>query len=220
MDTLRQDIRYALRGLRRAPGFTIVAMLTLALGIGVNSAIFSIVNAVLFRPLPVERPEELVNIYGHASTSSAHETHSYPNYLEYRQQTTTLSDLVAYSNFFAHASFEGSSDLVVGELVSDNYFSTLGVRTAVGRTFTADEFLGMGASPVAIISDGMWQTRFGGDLAAIGRQFRMNGRPYTVIGVAPQAFGGMVPAVTAQMWIPVTMAEEVEPLKELPIVSW
>ena len=212
MDTLRQDIRYALRGLRRAPGFTTVAMLTLALGIGVNSAIFSIVNAVLFRPLPVERPEELVNIYGHASTSSAHETHSYPNYLEYRQQTTTLSDLVAYSNFFAHASFEGSSDLVVGELVSDNYFSTLGVRTAVGRTFTADEFLGMGASPVAIISDGMWQTRFGGDLAAIGRQFRMNGRPYTVIGVAPRAFGGMVPAVTAQMWVPVTMAEEVEPL--------
>jgi predicted permease len=212
MDTLRQDIRYALRGLRRAPGFTIVAMLTLALGIGVNSAIFSIVNAVLFRPLPVERPDELVNIYGHTATSSAHETHSYPNYVEYRQQTTTLSSLIAYSNFFAHASIEGSSDLVVGELVTDNYFSTLGVRPAVGRAFTTDEFTGVGAAPVAIISDGMWQTRFSADPSIVGRQFRMNGRPYTVIGVAPPAFGGMVPAVTAQMWIPISMAEEVEPL--------
>lgn len=212
MDTLRQDIRYALRGLRRAPGFTAVAMLTLALGIGVNSAIFSIVNAVLFRPLPVERPEELVNIYGHASTSTAHETHSYPNYVEYRQQATTVSALVAYSNYFAHASIDGSSDLVIGELVSDNYFSALGIRTAVGRTFTPDEFTGAGASPVAIISNGMWQTRFGGDASIVGRQFRMNGRPYTVVGVAPAEFGGMVPAVTAQMWIPLTMAEEVEPL--------
>ena len=211
MDTLRQDIRYALRGLRRAPGFTAVAMLTLALGIGVNSAIFSIVNAVLFRPLPVERPEELVNIYGHASTSSGHETHSYPNYIDYRQQTTTLSSLVAYANFFAHASIDGSSDMVVGELVSDNYFATLGIRPAAGRTFTADEFTGVGAAPVAIISDGMWQTRFSADPSIVGKQFRMNGRPYTVVGVAPPTFGGMVPAVTAQMWIPLSMAEEVEP---------
>src|SRR5688572_612553 len=109
METLLQDIRYALRGLRRAPGFTTVAMLTLALGIGVNSAIFSIVNAVLFRPLPVERPEELVNIYGFQANAVEHATHSYPNYLDYTRQATTLSELVAYSNFFAHASIEGSS---------------------------------------------------------------------------------------------------------------
>jgi macrolide transport system ATP-binding/permease protein len=212
METLSQDIRYALRGLRRAPGFTAVAMLTLALGIGVNSAIFSIVNAVLFQPLAVDRPEQLVNIYGHTATSSAHETHSYPNYVDYRRQTTTVTDLVAYSNFFAHASFEGSSDLVVGELVSDNYFATLGIRPAAGRSFSADEFQGVGASPVAVISHGLWQTRFGSASGVVGRQFRMNGRPYTVIGVAPSTFGGMVPAVTAQMWIPTTMAEQVEPL--------
>ena len=133
METLQQDIRYALRGLRRAPGFTTVAMLTLALGIGVNSAIFSIVNAVLFQPLPVERPGQLVNIYGHSATSSTHDTHSYPNYVDYRQQSTTLASLAAYSNFFAHASFEGSADLVVGEMVSDNYFETLGIRPAIGR---------------------------------------------------------------------------------------
>ncbi|HEX6943413.1 MAG TPA: ABC transporter permease, partial [Gemmatimonadaceae bacterium] len=211
METLRQDIRYALRGLQRAPGFTTVAMLTLALGIGVNSAIFSIVNAVLFQPLPVERPEQLVNIYGHTATSSTHDTHSYPNYVDYRQQTTTLSSLTAYSNFFAHASFEGSSDLVVGEMVSDNYFETLGIRPAIGRAFSDDEFAGAGAGAVAILSHGMWQTRFGGDRNVAGRRFRMNGREYTVVGVAPSTFGGMVPAVTAQMWVPLSMAEQLEP---------
>ena len=113
MDTLIQDIRYALRGLRRSPGFTLVAMLTLALGIGVNSAIFGIVNAILFRPLPVERPQELVDIYGHTATSSAHETHSFPNYVDYRRQTTTVSGLIAYSNFFAlccRGAFGGPAD--------------------------------------------------------------------------------------------------------------
>ena len=119
METLLQDVRYALRGLRRTPGFTMVALLTLALGIGVNSAIFGIVNAILFRPLPVEKPAELVDIYGHAATSSAHETNSWPNYLEYREQNTTLTGLIAYSNFFAHASIQGSAELVVGELVTD-----------------------------------------------------------------------------------------------------
>jgi macrolide transport system ATP-binding/permease protein len=211
MDTLMQDIRYALRGLRRSPGFTLVAMLTLALGIGVNSAIFGIVNAILFRPLPVERPQELVDIYGHAATSSSHETHSFPNYVDYRGQTATLSELIAYANFFAHASIEGSSDLIVGELVSDNYFATLGIRPAKGRVFTAEEYSAVGAFPVAVLSNGLWQTRFGSDPNVVGRQFRMNGRVYTVIGVAPATFGGMMPAVSAQMWIPTTMAEQVEP---------
>ena len=122
METLRQDIRYAIRGLRKAPAFTIVALLTLALGIGVNSSIFSVVNAILFRPLPVDRPNELVDIYARETTSTSHATHSYPNYLTYRSQTNTLSDLVGYSNFFAHLSIDGGSDLVIGELVTDNYF--------------------------------------------------------------------------------------------------
>src|SRR5258705_13442263 len=112
METLLQDIRYALRGLRRAPAFTLVAVLTLALGVGVNSSIFSVVNAILFRPLQVERPNELVDIFGHAATSPTHETLSYPNYVSYRDQATTVSGLVGYSNFFAHLSIDGSSDLV------------------------------------------------------------------------------------------------------------
>src|ERR1044071_7087380 len=153
MHAIAQDLRYAIRGLRNAPAFTLVALLTLALGIGVNSSIFSIVNAILFRPLPVERPEELVDIYGHEVTSSSHETHSYPNYLTYRAQTSTLSDLVGYSNFFAHLSIDGSSDLVVGEIVSDNYFSALGIRPAFGRAFTHEEATAIGAASYAVISD-------------------------------------------------------------------
>ena len=212
MDTLRQDITYALRGLRRAPGFTLVALLTLSLGIGVNSSIFSVVNAILFRPLPVERPEELVEIYGRQSTSSAHETHAYPNYLAYREQTTTLSSLVAYANFFAHLSVEGSSELVIGELVPHDYFAALGVRPAIGRGFTEQETSSPGAAALAVVSDRFWRTRLGGAPDAVGRTFRMNGTVYTIVGVAPPDFRGMVPAATAQMWIPLAMAEEVEPI--------
>ncbi len=212
MENLLQDIRYAVRGLRRAPGFALVAILTLALGIGVNSAIFSVVNAVLFRPLPVERPAELVDIYGHAATSETHDTHSYPNYETYRAQTATLTGLAGYSNFFAHLSIQGSADLVVGELVTDNYFQVLGVRPALGRVFLAEEYAAPGASPVAVISHRLWQSRFAGAADVVGRQFRMNGIVYHVVGVAPPEFGGMMPAVTAQMWIPTAMVEHVEPL--------
>lgn len=212
METLMQDIRYAARGLRKAPGFTLVALLTLALGIGVNSSIFSVVNAILFQPLPVARPEELVDIFGHQSTSNLHETHSYPNYLTYRSETSTLSDLIAYSNFFAHLSIEGSSDLVVGELVSDNYFQSLGIRPVLGRTFTPDEASRIDASAYAVISDRFWKAKLAGAPDIVGKTFKMNGTVYTVIGVAAPDFRGMIPAVTAQMWIPITMAEKVEPL--------
>ena len=209
---MRQDIRYALRGLRKSPAFTIVALLTLALGIGVNSSIFSIVNAILFRPLPVAEPNALVDIYGHQSTSSAHETSSYPNYVTYRSQTKTLTALIGYSNFFARLSIEGSSDLVVGELVTDNYFTALGVRPALGRAWAPSEASGISASALAVLSDRFWKNKFGGTRDVIGKTFKMNGIVYTVVGVAPPEFRGMFPAVTAQMWIPITMAEKVEPL--------
>jgi macrolide transport system ATP-binding/permease protein len=211
MESLLQDLRYAVRSLRKSPGFTFIALLTLALGIGVNSSMFSVVSAVLLRPLPVERPAELVDVYGHSATSESHDTHSYPQYLSYREQATTLSGLVAYSTFFAHVSIEGHSDLVVGEAVSDNYFSVLGVQPAMGRAFTAEEFSAPATFPVAVISDRLWRTRFSGAPDVVGKTFRMNGITYSVIGVAPAQFGGMMPAVSSLMWIPTAMIEKVEP---------
>lgn len=212
MERLIRDLRYGLRSLLRAPGFTAVAVVTIALGIGVNSTIFSLVNAVLFRPLPVESPEELVDIYGRSVTSSDHGTHSYPNFVDYREQTETLSGVMAFTNFFANLSIAGSSELVIGEIVSRDYFRVLGVQPAIGRAFVADEFAAVGASPVTILSHPFWESRFGADPDVVGETLRLNGVVYTVIGVAPEGFGGMFPAVTAQMWIPVTMVEEVEPL--------
>ncbi len=212
VEALIRDVRFAVRGLRRAPGFTAVAVATLAVGIGMNATIFSVVSSVLFRPLPVERPAELVNVYGHAVTSSSHDALSYPNYQDYRAQATTLSGLAAHSNFFANLSIDGSSELVVGEIVSDNFFDVLGVRPVLGRAFVAEEFAGPGAGPVAVLSHTFWQTRFGGAPDVVGRAFRMNGVVYTVVGVAPKRFGGTFPAVTVHMWVPLSMLDHVEPM--------
>lgn len=212
MDELIRDLRYGMRGLARSPGFTLVAVLTLALGVGVNSTIFSLVNAVLLRPLPVERSQELVNVYGRTATASSHDSNSYPNFLDYQAQTETLSGMVAFTNFFANISIDNSAELAIGEVVSRDYFTVLGVPAGLGRTFTPDEFEAPGSGPVAVLSHGFWQSRFGGDPAVLGRTFRLNGIVFTVVGVAPPAFGGMYPGVTAQMWIPLSMVEEVEPL--------
>lgn len=212
METLLQDFRYAIRGLRRSPGFTAVAILTLALGIGVNSAIFSAVSAILYRPLPVSHPEQLIDIYGHPATNNAHETTSFPDFVDYERQATTLSGLIGYTNFMAHATIGQETALVIGEMVTDRYFDVLGVRAVLGRTFTREESSGSRGLPVTLLSYRFWQQRFSGDRNVIGKQIRMSGVLYTVVGVAPQTFGGMMPAVTAQMWIPVAMADKVGPV--------
>ena len=212
MEEFFRDLRYGIRGLINAPGFSLVAIVTIALGIGVNSTIFSLVNAILLKPLPVERPDELVDAYGHSETSTDHGTSSYLNYVDYKEGTETLSGLIAYSNFFANLSIGSRSELVVGEVVSQNYFQVLGVQPAIGRTFTPDEAAAAGSSPVAILSHPFWQTRFAADPNILGTTFRLNGIVYTVIGVMPKGFGGMFPAVYSQMWIPVTMVDEVEAL--------
>lgn len=212
MENLWSDLRYAVRGLLRSPGFTVVAIVTLALGIGVNSSIFSLVNAVLLRPLPVESPEQLVDIYGHSATSSSHDSNSYPNYLDYKERSQTLSGIAGYTNFFANLSVDRSSELVVGELVTEDYFSVLGVQPILGRSFVPEEYSAPSAYPVAVLSYPFWQSRFGGDPDVLDRTFRLNGITYSIVGVAPESFGGMFPAVTAQMWIPTAMVEEVEPL--------
>ncbi len=213
MDTLLQDIRYAARGLRKAPGFTAVATITLMLGIGVNTTIFSIVNTILLSPLPVEEPSQIVAVYGSRTNGTgSHDSSSYLDYLDLREQTETLSGLVAYTNFFANLVLDGRSEIVVGEIVSHNYFDVLGVQPALGRGFTAEEFGTEGGNPVAVISNYMWRTRFGADDAILGKPVRLSGTSYTIVGVAGAEFGGMLPGVTAQLWVPLAMVEEVEPL--------
>jgi predicted permease len=212
MESLLRNFLYALRGMRKAPGFAVVAIATLALGIGVNATIFSLVNSLLFRPLAVERPGELVNVYGQSTELSGYDGVSYPNYLDYRAETQTLSGLVAHTNFFANLAIEGSSELVVGEVVSENFFDVLGVRPPLGRGFGAEEATGPGGAAVAVLGHAFWQSRFGGASDVIGRTFRMNGIVYTVVGVAPERFGGMFPAAQAQLWVPLAMVDHVEPM--------
>lgn len=211
MDTLRQDIRFGVRSLGKAPGFTAIAIITLALGIGVNSAIFSVVNAVLFRPLPVQAPEQLVEIYGKQASESGYGTHSYPNYLSYREAATTVSDVIAYSNFMANLVQDGTAQMVVGEVVSDNYFSGLGVNAAMGRFFTAAEAAPIDAAAFAVISHRFWHTRFNASPDVVGKTLRLNGTVYQIVGVADAEFGGMIPGANTNLWIPITMAERVEP---------
>jgi hypothetical protein len=135
LETVWQDVRFGVRALLRSPGFALVAVATLALGIGVNSSIFSLVNAVLLKPLPVERSHELVNVYSHPATSDEYDTHSYPDFLDYKARTETLSGMMAYSNFFANLSIEGSSEIVIGEIVSEGYFGLLGVHAQHGARY-------------------------------------------------------------------------------------
>jgi predicted permease len=211
MDSLFRDVQYALRTLRNAPGFTAVAIVTLALGIGANTTIFSMVNALLLRPLPVERPDELVDMYGQPSNYPAEfGTTSWLDYLEFRENADTLTGIAAYSNFFANFAQDGRSELVVGEIVSDNYFDVLGVRPLLGRGFQAEEFVDEGAVPVVVLGFGFWQSRFGGSRDVLGQTARLNGLDYTIVGVAPEEFGGMMPAARAQMWVPTMMVDQVE----------
>lgn len=208
-----RDVQYALRGLRNSPGFTAIAVLTLALGIGVNTTIFSMVNAILLKPLPVDSPEELVDIYSRPSNmTSEFGTTSWLDYQEYREQSETLSDIAAYTNFFANFARDGRSELIIGELVSGNYFDVLGVPLRLGRSFAAEESATEMTHPVAVLGHGFWQSRFNADPDVLGQTLRLNSTDYTVIGVAPASFGGMMPAVRAQMWVPTMMVEDIEPL--------
>ncbi|MFQ5742435.1 MAG: ABC transporter permease [Acidobacteriota bacterium] len=220
MDTLFQDLRYTVRGLRKSPGFTAVAAITLALGIGVNTTIFSVVNSALLRPLAVENPGDLVDVYSQSTKSrDSHDSSSYLDYRDLRDQSHTLSGLFGYTNFIGNHVQEGRNEIVVGELVTEGYFETLGVQPALGRTFSAEELATEGTHPVVMLSDSFWKTRYGGDPEILGRQIRLSGILYTVVGVAPEGFGGMFPAVTAPMWVPVTMVEALEPLGNLSSVA-
>jgi predicted permease len=190
MGSVIQDVRYGLRMLAKNPGFTAVAVLTLALGIGANTAIFSVVNGVLLNPLPYWQPDRLVALYSRDVAFST-STVSYPNFLDWVRDNRSFSALASYlGNDFVLTGM-GEPEDVPGEMVSESFFPLLGVKAAIGRTFLSKEDQ-LGAAPVALISDGLWKRKFGSSPEALGKLLTLSGTAYTVVGVIPADFHYLV----------------------------
>ena len=209
MDALRQDLRYAVRLFTKSPGFTFVAVVVLALGIGANTAIFSLVNGALLRPLSgVSNPDELVLLErsrnGRASSSG------YPDYADYRDNNTTLAGLAAHCG--TPLTFDnGQAERLRGDLVTGNYFGLLGVKAALGRLITQDDDTEPGSNPVAVLSHGLWLRAFGGDLDVLGQTIRLNNYDFTIIGVADRDFAGTEKGTSFDVWIPIKMQAQAMP---------
>jgi len=209
MDRLLLDLKLALRRLRQNPGFTIVAILTLSLGIGANTAIFSLINAVVFRPLPVENSSQLIAI-NEKMGANIFPSISYPNYRDMRDRNNVLSGLVAYRILPASLGLPGSSVRLWGYLVTGDYFDVLGIKAARGRLLTPDDDRVQGAHPVVALSYACWQTRFGGDPGVVGKVVKFNGMDFTVLGVAPRGFFGTELFYTPDVYFPMMMQKQME----------
>jgi predicted permease len=207
---MRKDISYAFRSLVKRPGFVSIAVITLALGIGANTAIFSLVNAVLLRSLPVERPSEVVSVAVRGKDDSM-SAFSYPNYRNYRDRNEVLTGLLVYRFVPLSLSRSGANERVWGFEVSGNYFDVLGVKAIKGRTFLPEEDKTPLANPVAVVSYESWQRRFGGDPDLVGKDVLLNNHQFKVIGIAPENFKGTELVYTPEIWLTASMMGWVEP---------
>jgi macrolide transport system ATP-binding/permease protein len=209
MANLTQDFRYGFRVLAKRPGFTIAAVLTLALGIGLNTAIFSLYNGVLLRPLPARDPERLVNLYSTVQGEPGTGVFSYPAYSFYRDRNTEFSSVAAYAGGRMLLSTGGiAPELLQAQMVSANFFGMLGATPVLGRAFSPEEDKTPAAHPVVILNYSFWQRRFGGDASLVGRTITLNNLSYTVIGIAPRDFIGCEPEVP-DLWVPIMMSANV-----------
>ena len=201
LETLMQDVRYALRTLRRSPGFTLVAVAALAIGIGANTAIFSLVDAMRARALPYEEPSRLVQLWGNVMRARLERRgNSYPDFLDWRAQAQSFEAMAAFSNNSSTLTVNGEPERLFAEFVSAPYFTLLGISPARGRTFTEAEDNPAAPGYVIVLSDGLWKRRFGGDCDILGAKALVNGNAYTVIGVMPPGFKGLTDA--AEFWVP------------------
>ena len=215
MSSLLQDIRYALRQLRKSPGFTITVVLTLALGIGANAAIFTLFDQALLRMLPVERPKELVRFFwtgGFAGSMSsfggdAGNYFSYPMYKDLRDKNQVFQGILAADRASVGVSWHNSAESKEAEVVSGNYFQLLGLRPAAGRLFTQQDDTAKNANPVAVLSYDYWRTRFGASREAIGQTVLINGHTFTIVGVAPNHFDSAIGGYKPGVFVPVSMVE-------------
>jgi predicted permease len=208
MDTLLHDLRYATRTLRRTPAFTLAAVACLALGIGANVAIFSVVNGVLLRPLPFKNPDALVMVY-EANTKQASRRNSVSpaNYLDWRSQSSSFSDFASYIDWRANLTGTDEPIEVGRSIATATFFSTLGVAPAMGRVYTADEDVPNGPN-VAVLSHGLWVRHFGGRADILGARLNLDGRPFTVIGVMPEGFG--LEGSRAELWTPMNLDPSID----------
>ena len=205
LETLWQDVRYALRGMRRSPGFTVVAVVSLALGIGANTAIFSLINALMLRMLPVKDPAQLVELLFKAPGQDHFNAFSLQSYEHYRENNHVFSGLIASSDTpFAIHGAGLEPEIVRGGYVSPNYFSALGVNPALGRFIGPEDGSAESPADVAVVSWSYWKNRFNSDRAIIGRQIMDGNHPLTIVGVAPSEFVGLEPANPQDMWRPLT----------------
>jgi predicted permease len=221
MSTLLQDLRYALRMLRKNPAVTTVSILTLALGIGANTAIFSLINAVMLKALPVKDPNQLVVVgdpsqpHRRSNGTPSVELFSYPLYRELRDANNVFSGMLASGEVHRLKVETGNSGLVtsdaLGVLVSGNYFSVMGVNTLLGRTLNPDDDGAPTGHPVAVISYGFWRDKLGQDPGIVGQTARLNNYPFTIVGVAPPGFFGDTVGDQQDLWIPVTMQSQIIP---------
>jgi len=201
-DEMFQDLRYGVRMLRTHKSFTAAAVLSLALGIGANTAIFSLVDRLLVRPLPVEQPERLV-AFNKGTPPDLFDKFTYPDFADYRDLNTVFDGLVCVAETALNLSERGPAERIHGLQVSGNYFSALRVTPALGRGFLLAEERAPDAPPVAVLSYGLWQRRFGADPAVVGREITLNGRGHTVLGVAPAEFTGTIRGTAPDLYVPI-----------------
>jgi predicted permease len=224
LQALLYDLRFAGRMLRKSPVFATVSILVIALATGPVSTIFSVANAIILRPIPgVTRPSELVTIQRTLADGSGSLSASHPYYRELAAGSRTLSGIAAWTLVPLNIGSGGDAISSLGNIVSGNYFDVLGVRPALGRFFSTVESRVPATYPVVVLSYGLWQRRFGGDSTVIGRSIRVNGSPYTVIGVAPSEFKGSSPVLRTDAWVPLMMQEHIRPgrsLLENPSAGW
>jgi predicted permease len=212
IDWLIRDLRYGIRQLLRSPGFALAAGLTLALGVGANTIIFSIVNGLLLRPLPVDRPEDVVALYATDRRTGRTRSLSYPEYLDYRDRSGVFAGLVAQLGLPLSLGGRDGAEMVWSEIVTENYFSALGLRPVLGRSFGPADAAGPGSDPMVVLSHRSWLDRFGGDPGVIGTTVRLNGHPFTVVGVAPVRFTGVRKfGFHPDLWVPMMMYAQVMP---------
>ena len=217
LENLTADVRFALRWLRRSPGFTAIAIVSLAIGVGFNTALFTIVDSILFKPLPIDQPGEVVDVYTTSPDGDTYATTSYPDYLDLKSQNHVFGDMVGYSPIIVAVSAGDRSRMAIGEVVTGNFFQALGIKPHIGRLLTPDD--DRPAAPrTVVLSYGLWARDYGASASALGGTIKIHGRDYTIVGVADRAYSGMVPLLSAGMWIPTAFVDDGEPGGMISIV--